>query len=174
MALGFLLILSTAAMPRPHCLRERCVSELLLLTLMCVCVCVSTAGPIFLSRVVFDDYQWKWCRERRRKRETLKLSWNAAVTSIHRSFSRLFLPVTQKTNVRPYLPTQKTRGFLSVSQFSHVSLDFMTIFSSSESVSDTAQCSVCCTVAPRPPRCTRDRRRPWKEEFLKIKQRSVA
>lgn len=86
MALGFLLILSTAAMPRPHCLRERCVSELLLLTLMCVCVCVSTAGPIFLSRVVFDDYQWKWCHERRRKRETLKLSWNAAVTSIRRSF----------------------------------------------------------------------------------------
>lgn len=51
-----------------------------------VCVCVSTAGPIFLSRVVFDDYQWKWCHEIKRKRETRKLSWNAAVASIRRSF----------------------------------------------------------------------------------------
>lgn len=137
MALGFLLILSTAAMPRPHCLRERCVSELLLLTLMCVCVCVSTAGPIFLSRVVFDDYQWKWCREIKRKRETRKLSWNAAVASIRRSFFTFNLcpwcrrqtcdRTCQRRRLAVFSPCHSSRMYLSISwQFFRRQSQFLT------------------------------------------------
>lgn len=140
---------------------------------VCVCVCPPPVLSFYLELYLMIINENDVMREGERERHWScheMLPWRLYADH----FSRLFLPVTQKTNVRPYLPTQKTPGFLSVSQFSHVSLDFMTIFSSSQPVSDTAQCSVCCTVAPRPPRCTRDRRRPWKEEFLKIKQRSVA
>lgn len=73
MALGSLLIPSTAVMPRPHCLRERCVSELLLLlSQMCLSThtrrCYSSHLVLsFYLELVFDNYQWKymwWERER--------------------------------------------------------------------------------------------------------------
>lgn len=135
MALGFLLILSTAAMPRPHCLRERCVSELLLLTLMCVCV--STAGPIFLSGVCIWWLSMKmmsWDKEKERDTEAVMKCCRDVYTQI--IFHVYFCPwrrrqtcdrTCQRRRLAVFSPCHSSRMYLSISwQFFRRQSQFLT------------------------------------------------
>lgn len=126
MALGFLLILSTAAMPRPHCPREHCVSELLLLTLMCVCIHHRSYLSIWSCIWWLSMKMILWEKEKERDAEAVMKCWRDVYTQI--IFRFFFCPWRRRHRCDRTSPPEDPRFPLQVTVLACISRFYDTFF----------------------------------------------